>query len=195
MSISNGYATLTEYKNYHQIESAGATYDLVAEALIEGASRHIDAQSGRTFYARTETRYFSVPYGRELRLDDDLITVTTLTNGDSAVISSDEYYFLPRNVAPKFAITLKASSSYAWANDSSGNSEYVISIAGTWGFSAERPDDINVACLEIAKAAYGRRTGQFTEGIARVTAAGVVVSPRDVSSFAAAIIARYRRRT
>ena len=194
MAITNGYSSLAEYKKYHDIGSTDTDDDAVIEDLIEAASRYIDAQSGRTFYARTETRYFSVPGSRELRFDDDLLTITTLTNGDATTIASTEYYFLPRNVTPKYALNLKESSSVAWYPDSDNNYEYVISVAGTWGFVATAPDDISVACLEIAKAAYGRRTGT-SEGVARVTAAGVVITPRDVSSFSMAIIARYRRMT
>ena len=195
MAITNGYATLEEYRDYHQVESISSVDDGVVEALLEGVSRYIDEQSGRTFYARTETRYYSVPGSRELRFDDDLLTITTLTNGNAVVISSDDYYFLPRNVSPKFGLKLKEASSVAWYPDSDNNYEYVISIAGTWGYSATRPDNINTACLEIAKSAYGRRSGQFSDSVARLTSAGVIATPRDVSSFAMAIIASYRRRT
>jgi len=193
MAISNGYSTLSEYKAYHDIDSTDSGDDAVIEDLIEAASRYIDAQSGRTFYARTETRYFSVPSGRELRFDDDLLTITTLTNGDGTIIASTEYYFTPRNVTPKYGLKLKESSSVAWYPDSSSNYEYVISILGTWGYSATRPDDVNVACLEIAKAAYGRRTGENMSSTATLTSGGVVITPRDITDFAAKIIRRYRK--
>lgn len=194
MAIANGYSTLEEYRDYHQVESISSVDDGVVESLIEGASRYIDAQTGRTFYARTETRYFSVPGSRELRFDDDLLTITTLTNGDATTIDSTEYNFMPRNVSPKYGLKLKEASSVAWYPDSDNNYEYVISIAGTWGYVATVPDDVVTACLEIAKSAYGRRTGT-SDGVARITAAGVVIQPRDVSSYAMAIIARYRRMT
>jgi len=193
MAISNGYATLAEYKLYHSIDSADTNDDAVIEDLIEAASRFIDAQTGRTFYARTETRYFSVPNGRTLRFDDDLLTITTLTNGDGNTIASTEYYFLPRNVAPKYALRLKEASTTQWYPDSDSNYEYVISLAGTWGYAATRPDDINVACLEIARSAYGRRSGENMDGIAQVTAAGVVITPRDITGFAQTILRRYRK--
>jgi hypothetical protein len=193
MAITNGYATLAEYKAYASIDSTDATDDGVIEDLIESASRYIDAQTGRTFYARTETRYFSVPGSRELRFDDDLLTITTLTNGNGTTIASTEYYFLPRNVSPKYALKLKEGSSTAWYPDSDSNYEYVISIAGTWGYTATRPDDISAACMEITKASYGRRKGQNMQGVARVTAAGVVITPQDIPASAMAIIKRYRK--
>lgn len=196
MAITNGYATLAEYKAYHPITSVSATDDGVIEDLIEAASRHFDAQaSGRTFYARTETRYFSIPSGRTLRVDDDLLAITTLTNGDGTVISSSDYYLVPRNASPKFEIVLKESASVFWASDSNGNTEFVISIAGSWGYATTRPDNINIACLEIAKALYSRRTGETMNMVARVTAAGVVLMPQGTPDWVADVIASYRKRT
>ena len=195
MAISNGYCTLAEFTAYKGASSTDAGDDGVIEDLIEGASRHIDRQTGRTFYARTETRTYDVPEGRELRLDDDLISVTTLTNGDGDEISADDYILLPANTDVKRKIRLKQGSAERWELDSDSNSEQVISVLGSWGRFAEAPDDIKLACLEIAREAYNRRTGKGTEGVARVTAAGVVISPTDVPKSAMAIIKMYRRMT
>ena len=71
MAITNGYATLPEFKAWVDITSADAPDDGVIEDIIETASRHIDNTTGRTFYARTETRYYDVPDGRQIDLDDD----------------------------------------------------------------------------------------------------------------------------
>jgi hypothetical protein len=193
MAISNGYATLAEFKTL--VGTSSATDDTFMEDCIEAASRYIDGQTTRTFYARTETRYYDVPpnASRLLELDDDLLTITTLTNGDSNTIASSEYNLIPKNFTPKRAIKLKASSSTYWDFDSDGNSEFVISIAGTWGYVATRPDDINLACLDIANGIYKRRHGENVSSVATITAAGVVVTPRDVSGMAARTIRRYQK--
>lgn len=196
MSIANGYITLTDYKRYHRgLDDTDLDDDAAIEDLIEAVSREIDVQSGRSFYGRTETRYYSVPSGRELRVDTDLLSVTTLTNGSGTVIAAGDYYLLPRNTSPKYAIVLKPTASVYWEFDSSGNSEYVISVLGSWGYYAEAPADIKKATREIVKSAYNRRTGENMDGIARVTAAGVVITPQDIPSSAAATIALYRKRT
>jgi len=194
MTISNGYATLAEFKLYASISSTDTNDDAVIEDLIEAASRWIDSQTHRTFYGRTETHYFDVPDGRELYFDDDLISVTTLTNGDSTVIAATEYNLIPKNKTPYYGLRLKESSSYYWYPDSSSNYEDVITIAGSWGWSATRPDNINVACLELAKAAYNRRAGEAAEGVATITGAGVVITPQGVPPFVMLIIQGYRRR-
>jgi len=195
MAISNGYATLAEYKLYHPIDSTDADDDAVIEDLIEAASRHIDRQTGRTFYGRTETHYFDVPVGRRMMLDDDLISVTTLTNGDGTVLTTTDYYLHPRNHAPYWMVVLKESSTYIWQPDTSSNYEGAISLAGSWGFASARPDNINVACLEFAKALYGHRKGQNVNMVTRVTAAGVVMVPQGTPDWIADALGAYRKRT
>lgn len=51
------------------------------------------------------------------------------------------------------------------------------------------------AVLEIANTTYQRRFGKSTSDTARVTAAGVVLTPRDIPSMAQSFIDRLKRRT
>ena len=79
MAITNGYATLAEYKAFvvsrGQTATTDTNDDAVVEDIIEGASRLIDTYTGRTFYARTETHYYDTPQGYELWFwDEDLLT-------------------------------------------------------------------------------------------------------------------------
>ena len=197
MAITNGYATLEKAKLWANISSTDTDDDSVIEDIIEAASRYIDRKTGRTFYGRTETRYYDVPpnAGRTLYLDDDLLSIDTLTNGDGNTIASTEYNLVPKNSAPYYAIKLKASSSTYWDFDSDGNSEWVISVNGTWGYSSSTPDDIQEACLLIMNSMYRRRSGENASSVATITAAGVVITPQDVPSQAIDIINVYRRRT
>ena len=197
MAITNGYATLAEFKAWDKISSTDTADDEVIEDIIEAVSRYIDGETSRTFYARTETRYFSVPYprSRQLDLDDDLIAIAEdgLTNGNDETIASTEYNLIPKNVTPYRAIKLKASSTYYWTYDSDGNTEYVISVEGTWGYSTTAPHDIRQACLMIALSMYKRRFGENVSSTYKITAAGIVVTPQDVPSQAAKIIRKYNR--
>lgn len=184
MAIVNGYCTLAEAKAYG-VPQAGtdATDDSVIEAIIEGVSRDIDAYTGRKFYTRTETRYFDVPSygdGRLLLLDDDLLSVTSLTNGDGTTISSTDYVLLPYNETPKYAIVLKQSFSGSFVADASGNTEKVLAIAGTWGYATAIPHNIREACKETFKLRYNRRFGAGVEGTATITPAGVVITPQGI---------------
>ena len=195
MAISDGYATLAEFKLWKDIGSTDSDDDAVIEDCIEAASRYIDRATGRTFYARTETHYFDVPDDgdRLLRLDDDLLTITTLTNGDSTVITSTHYNLVPKNYAPYYGIKLKAASTYYWTMDSSGNVEDVISLAGTWGFSATAPDDIKDYCLALANNLYQKRHGEGQQ-VAVITGAGVVISPSGIPKDVVEGLRAYKRR-
>lgn len=198
MTINNGYSTLAEFKAYvtarGQTFVADSTDDGVIEDIIEAASRKIDSMTARAFYARTETRLYDVPNpaSRELELDDDLLTITTLTNGDDEVITSADYNLLPSNLAQKQSIELLASSQFRWTFDSNGNTRAVISVAGTWGWSATRPDDISLATLVIGNKMY-RRYGPGETGVATITAAGVVITPQDIPPQALGIIRVYKK--
>jgi len=194
--ITNGYATLAEVKAYVNTDAIDAGDDAVIEDMIEMASRLIDAETHRTFYARSETRYFDYTSERGLMMDDDLLTISAsgLVNGDSAVITSADYKLFPLNRAQKNEVRLKQSSSIYWDTDGYSNTEGVISVAGTWGYSATAPDNIKHACISIVISAYHRRYGEGVEGVATITAAGVVVTPKDIPADAWGIIKSYRKR-
>lgn len=55
------YASITDFKNYARIESTDTTDDAVIGDILEGASRLIDTETRRTFFARIETRKYDVP--------------------------------------------------------------------------------------------------------------------------------------
>jgi hypothetical protein len=200
MTISNGYASLAEFKAYSRITSTDSTDDGVIEDIVEAASRYIDSETCRHFYGSSETRYYSVPTLatvddlRCLQLDDDLISITTLTNGNSVVLTTADYYLYPRNTSPKTQIWLKQTSSYTWMPGTSGDTEFVISVAGSFGYASTAPDNVKQACMAIADSLYHNRFGENVSGVATITGAGVVISPADVPAFAAQVIQSYRKR-
>jgi len=194
MAVVNGYTSLEAVKATRRIKVTDTSDDALLERLITQASRFIDQETGRTFYARSETRYYDAPDIRFIWLDDDLLTITSLTNGDGTVIPTSEYFTEPRNTAPKFRICLKAVSSTTWEADSNSSREGVIAVAGTWGYSASAPADIEEACIEIVINAYQNRYGPSrTPGEATSGGAGGAVAPNDVPNKAREIISGYRR--
>ena len=196
MAITNGYCTLAEYKDYASVSSTNATDDAVIEDIIEGVSRSIDTVTGRTFYARTETHYYDTPQGRDLVIDDDdLLTITTLTNGDGTVITSTYYKLLPLNKTPKNIIRLTSNSPYLWSLGTNGDSTGAITVLGTWGLFSTVTDDIKEVCKFEASAEYKRRFGENANNTATVTPAGVVITPKGFSDKTIKILSAYRMRT
>ena len=188
------YASTTEFKNYARIDSTDTTDDAVIGDILEAASRLIDTETRRTFYARIETRNYDVPDGNTLYIeDDDLLAITTITNGDATTLASTEYILMPANSYPKYAIKIKQSSDYTWEPESDGDSEQVISILGSWGYSYSAPADIAEACLEIATAFYHRRFGENMASESTLTAGGVMITPKDIPASARTVLLNYAR--
>ena len=199
MAITNGYTTLAQFKTYLPIKTPDTVDDALIEQCIEAASRAIDKYTNRTFYARTQTRLYNVPgwqtgFERVLYLDDDLLTVTTLTNGDGTVIAAADYLLLPYNTSPKYAVRIKPTSGLDWQASADGETLAVISVAGTWGYSASAPDDIEQVCLMVATDLYKKRSGQGEEA-AQVTGAGVVIRPAGMPKAAREMLQNYVRNT
>lgn len=278
MTTQNAYATLAELKA--QLTAPGQTFstdtadDAVLEMMLNTASRVIDEQTARRFYPKIETRYFDIPeLSRTLQLEGDLLEVITLTNGDETVLTTTDYSLYPKNFTPCFAIRLKESSSYYWAQDGDGNTENVVSVLGIWGYHddyanawltgstlnedldiselpwtmvsgtlfatdqivrvenelsivasvsindvtvVKRPENgstaathatgktvyiwqpmssVKRAALLIAEAEYKKRYGENESGVARITAAGVVITPAGFPRLAKEIIDTLIRRS
>lgn len=66
--------------------------------------------------------------------DAPLLEITTLTNGDSNTISSNNTVLKPNNGYPKEIVHLKPSACTGFKAASSGNWQQVISIDGIWGY-------------------------------------------------------------
>jgi len=133
-AVVNGYTTLAAVKGLLEVASTSTLDDGVINDLITQISRYVDDKTSRKFYPRVETRVFDVPDGRELWMDDDLLEVVTVTNGDGDAILNTEYNLQPPNYYPKYAIRIKSISSEFWETDDDGDAEQVIDIAAWWGF-------------------------------------------------------------
>jgi hypothetical protein len=184
------YASLQQLKDYLGITTEGDD-DLLQE-LIDRAAGIIDAYTGRRFEAETDTRYFQETDvdGNELPLyGNDLLTITKLTNGDGVEITSADYRLFPRNSNPKWLIKLDESKSWSF---STGDSE--ISVAGTWGWSATAPADIQHACVRLSAFLYRQKDTSADIDRPMVTGDGVTIMPSGLPSDVQKLLDRYKRR-
>ena len=277
MTNINLYATLSDFKAYStargQTASTDTTDDAVIVDLLERASRYMDDKTHRQFYPTVETRLFDLPSDSELLLDEDLLSVTTLTNGGATVITTADYILRPNNTTPYYMIKLKGDSSVDWEADADDDTEQVISVAGWWGYREKYSqrawesvgtlgaaitdtttlaftmtaghtvvvgqilkidneiynvatvstntitpikrgdngstaathlngatvykwvpqEEVKGAVLEIANSAYQRRFGKTTGESATITAAGVVLTPRDIPAMAEECVRAFMR--
>ena len=174
------YCTVAQVRQYLGLTDAGD--DPLISELIDRAGKAIDNHTRRVFESTADaTRSFTVgvdTIDRDLWLDEDLASITTVTtNADAATsttISSSEYVTFPRNVTPYYKIRLLASSSNDWTYTT--DPEGGVTIAGAWAYSTSAPDDIVHACVRLAAYFYRQKDA----GVFDVTAfpdAGVITVP------------------
>lgn len=185
------YATAVQVKEYLGISST-VVDDNLLDDLIERAEGLIDAYTGRSFESTTATKYFGEgdTDGQDLPLyGHDLLTVTTLTNGDGTELTSSEYRLFPRNDSPKWIIKLNESESWSFSD---GDSE--ISVAGTWGYSATPPLDIQHACIRLAAFLYRQKDTSADIDRPMITGDGVTIMPSSLPTDVTRMLDRYKRR-
>lgn len=98
-------------------------------AALQAAAAQVERAAGRRFCPRQAVLHHTVHYPTELLLDDDLLELTTLTNGDGNNIPLENVILLPDD-APAGGVLLMAGSSFTWAN----SPVQAVSISGIWGW-------------------------------------------------------------
>lgn len=138
------YTTRESVQDAFDIREAAHRSTQIDEA-IASASDDIDGWLNRHKHGlapRTATRYFNWPgydYSQSWRLwleENELISVTTLTSGGTAIAASD-YLLEPVNSGPPYTyIELDLTSSAAFSN--SGTNQRAIQLVGVWGINDDR---------------------------------------------------------
>jgi hypothetical protein len=203
MTVTNGYASLAEFKAWVTVRggtaTTDATDDAVMEDILEQASRYIDAQTGRRFWKPTadETRYFTPEVSTRLDIADLSAAPTsvsvdysnTVTRSYTALDTTD-YDLLPENALtvgePYTALEMRFTSGDYLPTQRSG-----VKIVGKFGWPSV-PDNIKNDCLAIAHNIWMGRSGQTGSGRVSVTAGGIVIRPEDVPPMAMQDILTYR---
>lgn len=207
MAITNGYATLTEIKNFLSIPISDTADDSLLEGLVESASRSIDRIANRRFYLdSTATARQYRAYSNVIVFVDDIGT----TNGLVVAIDEDgdgtyettltlnaDYILDPLTAAalgrPFTQLTMVSNTtSFPVFPGLFGNGlRPSVQVTAKFGWPSV-PDDINTACLILTADLYKRKDapggilGLGDLGAVRMSALG-----RDVSS----IVRAYRKET
>ncbi len=188
------YATATDLKTYRGVSGTGD--DALLNALLVRASNAVDSYTGRRFSASSDTtRYFDaigdhIVGRRILYVDEDLYSVTTVTNGDGNTISSTYYTLVPKNTTPHYAIRLKDTYTSVWTYTTSW--EDAISITGKWAYSENPTDDIIQATLRWASYMYSQKDAQVFDTTA-IPEAGVIQIPAGIPQDVRMLLRPYKR--
>lgn len=187
------YITLAGFKSYVDELTGGVqssftvAEDAVLQSFIDQAQAEIERVTERRFEAATATRYYreDAVDGDTLHLDADLLSVTTLTNGDGTTITGTDFWLLPDNATPKTAIRLKSAASWAFGTDGR------IAVAGSWGFSATAPEDVKRCAYRLAWFYWSKRSAA---GETSVLGDSVVQVAAEYPADVKAVLRRYRRK-
>jgi len=154
------YITTALLKEY--LGPLGTDDDTLLDRLCLAAQAMVDQITQKVFEVSADTtRYFNPEFADcgMLMLDDWLLSVTTLTNGDGEVLTTADYQLLMPNCPPYFAVRIKSTSSKFWTYTTSP--ENAISILGKWGYSLTPPANIVQATLRIAGWLYRQKDAQI----------------------------------
>jgi hypothetical protein len=146
MSECAEYTTVPKVKIQAGIDRDDTSQDAWIQSLIEPVSRAIDEHCHRWFYARTLTIPWDYQDPWKLMLwGRDLLSITTLTNGNGTAFSAGQYFLYPTFGPPYRWIEIARNRGvlFNW----SGTPQQAISIAGTWGYleDGETPTRIQYA--------------------------------------------------
>lgn len=161
MAVVNGYATLQELKTWLGISAS--TDDARLELAIESASRAIDTECSRRFYATTQTLYFSTDDPLRCDVNEDLLTVTSIAYDSTGlraylVLSASDYELDPE-VAPYRVVHIAPGSTVSFPTGLRRG----VRVIGSWGYNAtgSHPQAINRACLLLATRYFKRKDAPF----------------------------------
>ena len=187
------YVTLAEFKTYMNDLTGGtqtsfsAQEDITLQVFLDQAVAEVESMTGRDFEATSGTRYYTSASvdGQRLYLGADLLSVTTLTNGNAATISGSNFTLEPRNSTVKDVIRLH--DGYWWEFSTVDS---VVTVLGSWGYSASPPVDLKRGVMRLAWFYWQKRgaTGEST-----VLAEGVVQNAAAYPADVTGVIKRYRR--
>jgi hypothetical protein len=135
----NEYITLAQFKRYQGIDADQADQDWLIRELLEGASRTWDTWTQRRFYPRIETRYYDYREGYQLRLDDDLLAVTTLKtdNGDTTISASDYWPMAGSSYGATPYSRIVLDTTTATPLTYSSTRQRANAVTGIWGYHSD----------------------------------------------------------
>lgn len=148
----NLYATLADLRRMLGLTAAQTADDDLLLTLLESASRLLDGYAGRRFYPMRAPRAYSVSHPALLLLDDDLLTLHALSNGDGSAIDLGHVHVRPAGVAVKSYLTLdRTRVTFTHTGDPVG----ALTVEATWGFHPAWPDAWALAADTVQDAPLG----------------------------------------
>lgn len=164
-----------------------ACIDRAESAINDYTRRQFAGTAGTVYYNRyTQGQVRS----QALYLDEDLYSLTSLTNGDGQTIPTGSVWLEPRNEGPPYRM-LRLKSSYVWV----WNTDSDVIIAGTFGFSTVPPDAIVQAAVRYSAHLFRQKDAGGPDNMAGFPEGGQVQYPEGMPSDVRWLLAPYRSKS
>ncbi len=190
------YCSTAQVKAY--LGNSTSVDDALLDAIIPRAQAGLDRYCHRTFEAASDTtRTFDADHdtdGPFLYLDEDLASITSITNGDGTTITSTQYTTEPRNRTPYCQIKLLTSSGLVWEYDSNNDPENAISVTGRWAWSVTADADIEHLCIRYVGWIYKQKDSQVYD-VTATPELGVITVPQGIPKDLRIAMDTYKRRS
>jgi hypothetical protein len=175
--------------------SLPATQNGLIGTCINWAEGAIDAYTRRIFAGTTGTAYYNrftqgQVGGQAFFLDQELIGLTSVTNGDMTTIPLGSTWLEPRNEGPPYRI-VRLRSSYVWV----WNTDSDVVFSGTWGYSATPPAAIQGAAVQLAAYYYRLKDAPDPNAVSGFPDGGEVTYPKGIPDNIKFLIEKYRSRS
>lgn len=165
------------------LDSTDTTWEVDSDNNAEGVIEVLGWWGCHDDYARAWLA--DTTTNEALDLTETAITVTAATNLQvGQIIKIENEIMVIRSIATNDVTVIKRGD-----NGTTAATHDTAKTIYIWQPIA----DIKNACMDIVNGLFHRRSGQNITGIAEVTAAGIVITPQDISSFARDIIQNYTR--
>jgi len=193
------YITVSGLKVYLEITSADD--NAILSTFIDTAQSEIESYTHRVFEATADTTRYFTPLsninggdllrdGYTLCFDTDLVSITSIVNGDGATLPSGSYIALPLNQPQKEMVKIKNNVQYFWTyGDEPVGS---VAITGRWAWSLTPPGPVVMATYMLARYFYDRRNDSSSNRDV-LSSDGVVIAAAKVPGDIFKLLAPYRR--
>ncbi|MEZ4667902.1 MAG: hypothetical protein R3E39_08310 [Anaerolineae bacterium] len=129
-------STLYQLRDHLGLAASDTSGDTRLLNALQAAASQIERAAGRRFCPRRAALQHNYTSSLELLLDDDLLELVSLTNGDGTAINLNDVIPVP-DEAPFSFLRLTGSSAFIW----SISPLQAVTVTGIWGWH-DRPADM-----------------------------------------------------
>ncbi len=122
-------STLNQLRSRLNLATAETTDDARLLTALQAAAAQIERAAGRRFCPRLDALQHNFTSVLELLLDDDLLQLTSVTNGDGSTVNLSDVIAIP-DEAPYGLLRLTGSGAFIWTL----SKVQAITITGVWGW-------------------------------------------------------------